>query len=71
MVKGRVKWFDSKKGYGFIVPEEGNDDIFVHYSAIKTDEQFKALKEGTIVNFEIADEKKGFQAINVMVISVK
>jgi CspA family cold shock protein len=66
MATGKVKWFDSKKGYGFILPEDGTDDIFVHFSSIKSDEEFKTLKEGMAVQFEVADGKKGKQAINVV-----
>jgi len=66
MATGKVKWFDSKKGYGFILPEDGTDDIFVHFSSIKSDEEFKTLKEGMEVQFEVAEGKKGKQAVNVV-----
>lgn len=66
MATGKVKWFDSKKGYGFILPEDGTDDIFVHFSSIKSDEEFKTLKEGMTVQFEVAEGKKGKQAVNVV-----
>lgn len=71
MATGKVKWFDGKKGYGFIVPVapiEGQGDIFVHYSAIKSDMDFKTLKEGMQVQFEVAEGKKGLQALNVVVL---
>ena len=68
MPRGKVKWFDSKKGFGFIIPDEGSGDIFVHYSAIKDENQFKSLKEGMMVTFDIADGKKGLQALNVVVV---
>jgi len=67
MATGTVKWFDSKKGYGFIVPSEGTGEIFVHYSSIKSEETLKILKEGTSVQFDVSEGKKGLQAINVVV----
>ena len=67
MPSGTVKWFDSKKGYGFILPEDGSTDIFVHYTAIQGEMEFKTLKEGMAVTFEIAEGKKGLQALNVTV----
>lgn len=63
MAKGTVKWFDSKKGYGFIEMEDGKD-IFVHYNAIQ-DSGFKSLDEGQEVEFEIRQSDKGEQAENV------
>lgn len=63
MAKGKVKWFNNQKGYGFISPEEGKD-VFVHYSAIQGD-GYKSLAEGQDVEFEIADGPKGQQAVNV------
>jgi len=66
MAKGQVKWFDQKKGYGFITREDG-DDLFVHYSAINRD-GFKTLDEGDEVEFEISQGKKGLQATNVTVV---
>ncbi len=67
MAMGKVKWFDSKKGYGFILPSEGQGDVFVHYTAIKAENEFKSLKEGMTVSFELAEGKRGLQALNVMV----
>jgi len=61
--EGTVKWFDEKKGYGFIEKEEG-DDVFVHYSAING-EGFKNLEEGQEVEFEVQEGAKGPQAANV------
>ncbi|MBP3317364.1 MAG: cold shock domain-containing protein [Alistipes sp.] len=66
---GKVKWFDSKKGYGFILPEDGGE-IFVHYTGIIA-EGFKALTEGQMVEFEIGNNEKGQQAVNVTVIPKK
>ena len=63
MVKGTVKWFNDKKGYGFLSREDG-EDVFVHYSAIDK-AGFKTLKEGQAVEFEIQDGPKGPQAVNV------
>ncbi len=61
-----VKWFDAKKGYGFIVHPEGASDIFVHYSAIDTERRFKTLRTGQVVEFELSDGPKGLHAINVV-----
>jgi CspA family cold shock protein len=63
MASGRVKWFDNKKGFGFISNETGTD-IFVHYSSIQTP-GFKTLKEGEMVQFELIESDKGYKAQNV------
>lgn len=63
---GKVKWFDSKKGYGFITGEDGKE-VFVHFSGILTD-GFKALNEGQKVQYELGNGAKGEQAINVTVV---
>jgi CspA family cold shock protein len=63
-IRGKVKWFNDQKGYGFI-EHEGGKDVFVHFSSIQG-EGFKSLSENQEVEFEIADGPKGPQAINVM-----
>ena len=64
MSTGKVKWFKSDKGYGFITIEGDNKDVFVHFSAIQC-EGYKTLEEGAAVEFEIVDGAKGPQAANV------
>jgi CspA family cold shock protein len=61
--KGKVKWFDEKKGYGFIQCEDGND-VFVHFSAIR-ESGYKSLNEGDAVTFDIVEGSRGKQATNV------
>lgn len=61
-----VKWFDAKKGYGFIVNPQGGQDIFVHYSQIETDRRFKTLRTGQVVEYQLHDGPKGPHAINVI-----
>ena len=68
MAKGAVKWFSNQKGYGFITPEGGGKDVFVHHSAI-VGEGYKTLDEGQAVEFEITQGPKGEQAANVHKIS--
>ena len=65
MNTGTVKWFNSKKGFGFIVPDDGGSDLFVHHSEIKT-EGFATLDEGQKVEFEVGEGKKGPCAISVV-----
>ena len=62
--EGTVKWFDNKKGFGFIQQDEGDEDVFVHYSALAM-EGFKTLEEGDRVSFEVSRAEKGLRAINV------
>jgi len=70
VTKGRVKWFNNEKGYGFIECEDvQGEDIFVHYSAIICD-GYKTLKEGDIVEFTLVETTKGNQAIDVREISL-
>lgn len=65
MAKSKVKWFDGKKGYGFILNPEGGEDIFVHFSAIVSDQSFKVLNQDAEVEFELDKTQKGLQAKNV------
>ncbi len=65
MAKGTVKWFSDQKGYGFITPEDGSKDLFVHHSSIQG-EGFKSLQEGQSVEFEQTEGQKGPQASNVV-----
>ena len=65
MSTGIVKWFNSSKGFGFIAPDDGGDDLFVHHSEIKTD-GYASLDEGQSVQFEVGQGKKGPCATNVI-----
>ena len=64
MPMGRVKWFNNAKGYGFILPDEGDEDLFVHYSSILMD-GYKTLKAGQSVTYEILKGPKGSHAIDI------
>ena len=65
MAQGTIKWFSDQKGYGFITPEGGKKDVFVHFSALQG-EGFKTLAEGQLVSFDITSGPKGEQAANVV-----
>lgn len=64
MLSGKVKWFNNAKGYGFIVADGGDEDLFAHYSAIEMD-GYKTLKAGQAVKFNILQGPKGLHAINI------
>ena len=64
MASGTVKWFSNAKGYGFILPDDGHEDVFAHFSAIEM-EGYKTLKQGQKVVFEINKGPKGLQASNI------
>lgn len=69
MAKGKVKWFNNAKGYGFVLPESGGGDLFVHYSSIQMD-GYKTLKAGQEVEFDTVAGPKGQHAINIRHVSV-
>jgi len=64
MSEGKVKWFNNSKGFGFIVPNEGGEDVFAHFSQIKM-EGYKTLKPNQLVTFDLIDGEKGRQAQNI------
>ena len=66
--RGTVKWFNDSKGFGFVTPEDGSKDCFVHHSAVQG-EGFKTLREGELVEFDIVQAEKGPAAENVTAIS--
>ncbi len=67
MSTGTVKWFNDAKGFGFITPTDGGDDLFAHFSEIKAD-GFKSLQDGQQVSFDVVQGKKGLQASNIEVV---
>ncbi|MEA3301773.1 MAG: cold shock domain-containing protein [Pseudomonadota bacterium] len=65
MPTGTVKWFNNRKGYGFLIPDEqAEEDVFIHYSSIEM-EGFKTLREGQKINFDLSDGPKGLHATNI------
>ena len=64
MANGKVKWFNNAKGYGFVLPDTGGDDLFVHYSSIVMD-GYRTLRAGQAVSFDIQEGPKGLHAVNV------
>jgi CspA family cold shock protein len=64
MATGTVKWFNNAKGYGFVTPDQGGQDVFIHFSAIEMD-GYKTLKEGQKVQFELQEGPKGLHAMNL------
>lgn len=64
MATGTVKWFNDAKGFGFVTPDDGSDDLFAHFSAINMD-GFKTLKEGQKISFDVIQGAKGKQASNI------
>ncbi|ASE11704.1 cold shock protein [Kocuria rhizophila] len=68
MTTGTVKWFNADKGFGFIAPEDGSDDVFAHFSGINSG-GFRSLNEGDKVEFEVQQGDRGLQATNISVIS--
>jgi CspA family cold shock protein len=65
MASGKVKWFNETKGFGFITPDAGGEELFAHYTAIQTD-GFKVLKENQRVTYDVVQGQKGLQAANIV-----
>jgi CspA family cold shock protein len=70
MARGTVKWFNNAKGYGFIIPDEGGDDLFVHYSYVNM-EGYRTLKAGQRVEYDTQEAPKGLHAVNIRTESAK
>ncbi len=68
MPTGTVKWFNNAKGYGFILPEDGGDELFAHYSAISMD-GYRTLKAGQTVAFDVTKGDKGYQAVSIELVA--
>ena len=68
MTTGTVKWFNAEKGFGFIAPEDGSDDVFAHFSGINSD-GYRSLDEGAKVEFDVTNGDRGLQAMNITVLS--
>ncbi len=68
MANGTVKWFNNAKGYGFILSDDGGEDLFAHFSSIEMD-GYKTLKAGQSVSFNVTDGDKGLHAINIQVVA--
>ena len=68
MTTGTVKWFNAEKGFGFIAPEDGSDDVFAHFSGINSD-GYRSLDEGAKVEFDVTKGDRGLQATNITVLS--
>lgn len=67
MATGKVKWFNETKGFGFIIPDNGGEELFAHYSAIQSD-GFKTIKENQRVTYDVVQGQKGLQAANIAVV---
>ncbi|HDL5207344.1 TPA: cold-shock protein [Mannheimia haemolytica] len=67
-ITGTVKWFNATKGFGFITPDQGGKDVFVHFSAIEANGGYCTLEDGAKVQFEIQDSERGASAVNVKTI---
>ena len=68
MAHGKVKWFNNAKGYGFVLPDAGGEELFAHYSSIDMD-GYRTLRAGQEVDFEVREGPKGLHAVNIRVVS--